>query len=79
MHRGARSFVFSLYPFRSIRPRSGYYHSEQASYYANKDGQNPSQRVDAMGQPKKRVVVLKFLERYFRSNKRTWARLPRTS
>lgn len=37
-----------------------YYHSDQASYYANKEGQSPSQRVEAMGQPKKRVVVLNF-------------------
>lgn len=37
-----------------------YYHPEQASYYSNQQGQSPTQRVEAMGQPKKRVVVLDF-------------------
>jgi hypothetical protein len=39
---------------------SGYAQSDQQSYYANKEGQSPSQKVESMGQPRKRVVVLDF-------------------
>lgn len=38
----------------------GYTQSDQASYYANKEGQSPSQKVASMGQPRKRVVVFDF-------------------
>jgi hypothetical protein len=37
-----------------------YYHGEPQSYYSGAAGKNPSERVDSMGQPKKRVIVLDF-------------------
>jgi len=30
------------------------------SYYANKSGKGPTQRIESMGQPKKRIVILNF-------------------
>ena len=38
-----------------------YYHPEdQQSYYSNPNGASPSDRIQSMGQPKKRIVVLDF-------------------
>src|ERR1051326_1043090 len=33
---------------------------QSLSYYANAKGKTPAQRIEAMGQPKKRVYVLNF-------------------
>lgn len=37
-----------------------YYHPEQASYYSGKGAKTPTDRVESLGQPKKRVLVLDF-------------------
>jgi len=34
--------------------------SDAVSYYANKSGKGPTQRIESMGQPKKRIVILNF-------------------
>ena len=36
------------------------YYREPVSYYANKNGKTPTQRIESLGQPKKRVTVLNF-------------------
>ena len=53
-------FLFACARSDQYQHDQAYYHPEQASYYSNQQGQTPTQRVDSMGQPKKRVVVLDF-------------------
>jgi len=65
MHRGARSFRFQPVPVPINTPHDQATTTRnKPATTPNKDGQNPSQRVDAMGQTKKRVVVLNFWKRY---------------
>src|SRR4051812_45641622 len=45
----------------SFKHDQEYYKSDAPqSYYANKSGKAPTSRVEAMGQPKKRIFVLDF-------------------
>ncbi|MCM2279561.1 MAG: hypothetical protein NDJ89_15910 [Oligoflexia bacterium] len=37
-----------------------YYRGDSGSYYSNPQGKSPTQRVESLGQPKKRVLVLNF-------------------
>lgn len=44
----------------SYKQDQDYNKPEAASYYAKGTGKSPTQRIEAMGQPKKRVLVLNF-------------------
>ncbi|OFZ23168.1 MAG: hypothetical protein A2X94_13995 [Bdellovibrionales bacterium GWB1_55_8] len=44
----------------SLRQDPHFSKDSSASYYADNSGQTPAQRIESLGQPKKRVVVLDF-------------------
>jgi hypothetical protein len=67
MRKTAVAFLFAAILSSACQRSNAYKHDQDyyqpdnsTSYYNNKSGQTASQRVEQMGQPKKRIVVLNF-------------------